>query len=855
MQVKLVFIFLLIPFFAYPQQEKLTSANFKNKSFVKVISYLEKTYNIHFSYQSKDISNRNINLTYKNKSLSNILDILGKKTSLIFEVLSNKYIAIRSINNHDIISICGKIKNKKNKLLPDASIIYNGTGLVTNKKGYFKINTIKAGSVIEIKYLGYKTKYIKAKSLYKNKCKSIFLDEQSEQIKTVVIKNYLTNGINKTKDGTVVINPKKLGILAGLTEPDLFQSIQLLPGVSSPNETATGIHVRGGTPDQNLILWDGIKIYHSGHLFGAISPFNPYITDKIEFIDKGTNAKYGESVSSVLNIKTSDSIQHKLNAGIGANLISGDAFIKLPIIKNKFSILASARRSFTDFYQSKAYKETSDIVFNSTQPNALTSTNNNFFFKDYNVKGILKLKNNNYISFTNLLIENNLDFGVKELDDSSPGDDKNSISFKDFLETANKGYGLNWYKKWSSKFKQKINIYYSNYFLLYNKFKTENNLRSLSFAKKNTVKDFGISLNTILQIDKNTTLNSGYEFSNKNVTYFFLSAQSGVGVNQDSNNSNLNTSALYTTLTKTKDKDYYFSAGVRFNYYQNLKKFYIEPRINIGKYLTKNLRLNITGEFKTQAMSKIDETIESGLSLENKLWSIADNKKFPIINAQQYTFGFSYVKKHWHFNIDTYFKNIKGIATLNFGYTDIFDKDAHLGRSKIKGLDIYIKREFKNYATWLSYTFDDSQTKFLGINNNQFFPGNSNLKHNFYWSHTYKWKQFDAALGWRWHTGKPYTKAIAITTNSSGATALQTDGINNFNLPNYNRLDFSATYHFDLSKKDGIKAKLGISYLNLLNRKNVLSRDFFISNSTNTINSADKISLERIFNLVFRVNF
>ncbi len=855
MRVKLVFIFLLFTFFAYSQQEKLTSANFKNKAFAEVISYLEKTYNIHFSYQTKDILNHNINLSFKDKSLPQILDILKNKTSLIFEILSNKYIAIRQLNNNDTIGICGTIMGNNKAPLSDATIIFNGNGLITNKKGSFKISSITAGSVLEIKYLGYATKYIRAVSLYKNKCANIFMDEISEQIKTVVIKNYLTNGISKTNTGSIVILPKKLGILAGLTEPDLFQSIQLLPGVSSPNETATGIHVRGGTPDQNLILWDGIRIYHSGHLFGAISPFNPYITEKIEFIDKGTNAKYGESVSSVLNIKTSDSIQNKIHAGIGANLISGDAYIKLPIIKNKFSILASARRSFTDFYQSKAYKETADIVFQSTRPNLLLNTNNNFFFKDYNIKGVLKLKNDNYISFSNLVLENKLSFGVKELDESNTGGNENSIFFNDFLETDNQGYGFNWHKKWSSKFKQHVNAYYSNYYMLYNKFKTQNNLRSLSFAKKNTVKDFGISLNTTLQINNKTNLKSGYEFSNKNVTYFFLAAQIGTGVSQDSNDTNLNTHALYTTLTTTKYKDYFFSTGLRINYYQNLNKLYFEPRFNFGKYLNSNLRLNITSEFKTQAMSQIDETIESGLSLENKLWSIADNKKFPIINAQQYTFGFSYVKKHWHFNIDAYIKNIKGIATLNFGYTDVFDKDAHLGRSKIKGLDIYIKREFKNYATWLSYTFDDSQTKFSDINVNRFFPGNSNIKHNFYWSHTYKWKKFDAALGWRWHTGKPYSKAIAITTNSSGNPALQTDGINNFNLPNYNRLDFSATYHFDLSKKNPIKAKLGISYLNVLNRANILSRDYFISSTTNTLNSADKISLERIFNLVFRVNF
>jgi len=854
MRVKLVFILLLFTFFAYSQQEKTTSVDFKNKALTEVISYLEKTYDIHFSYQTSDILHHTINLTYKDKSLPQILTLLNKKTSLIFERLSNKYFAIRKINNNDNISICGIIKAKKNKPLSDATVFYNNNGLITNEYGYFKIQSIKVSSVLEIKYLGYKTKYIKALKLYKDKCVSIYLNETTEQFKKIVIKNYLTNGINKTNSGAIVINPKKLGILAGLTEPDLFQSLQLLPGVSSPNETATGIHVRGGTPDQNLILWDGIRIYHSGHLFGAISPFNPYITENIEFIDKGTNAKYGENVSSVLNIKTSDSIQNKLHAGIGFNFISGDAYIKIPIIKNKFSLLASARRSFTDFLKSKTFKETADIVFKSSQPNALISTNNNFFFKDYNIKGVLKLKRDNYISFSNLRIKNKLDFGIEEIDDTSTVNN-NNISFKNFLETSNSGYGFNWRKKWSSKFKQHVKAYYSSYFLLYNKFKTENNLRSLTFAKKNTVKDFGIAINTTLQIDKNSYLQSGYEFSNKNVSYLFLIANPGIGVNQDSKITNLNTHALYGTYITNKNKDFYLSTGLRINYYQNLNKLFFKPRLNFGKYLNPNLRLNITAEYKTQVLSKIDETIESGLSLENKLWSVADNSKFPIIKARQYTIGFSYVKKHWHIDIDSYIKKIKGIATLNFGYSEIFDNNIHIGQSKIKGLNIYIKRDFKSYSTWISYTIDDTQNKSLDINNNKFFPGNTNIKHNFYWSHTYKWRDFDAALGWRWHSGKPYTEAVGIITNSNGSQSLKNNGVNDFNLPNYSRLDFSATYHFDLTKKYPLKAKLGISYLNVLNKPNVLSRDFFINNTTNTLNTTDKISLERIFNLVFRVNF
>lgn len=857
MRVKLIYLFLFTTLFTFAQQKKTISITFTNSSLTEILNTLESRFDVHFSFENEAVSNIRLSLTVKDKSLDEILNILHKKTSLFFEVLSDKYIAVRQFTDSDLISICGNLVTDKASPLSGATILYNDKGLISDENGSFKINAIKAGTPITFQYLGFKTLKIKAKELFSSKCKSIILKENSEQIKTIVIKNYLTSGIDKTNTGVFILSPKKLGILAGLTEPDVFQSIQLLPGVNSPNETATGLHVRGGTPDQNLILWDGIKIYHSGHLFGAISPFNSYITKQINFINKGTDARFGESVSSVLDIHTSDTIPTKIEGGAGLNLISADAYLKIPIIKNKFSILASSRRSFTDFWQSKAYKETSDIVFKSTQPNTLLSTNNNFFFLDYNIKGIIKVNKDNLLTFSNLLIENKLDFGIKELEDSGSGNEENGIAFKDFLETDNRGYSFNWRNNWSKKIKHNFNAYYSDYYLLYNKFKalneSENN--QLTFAKKNTVKDFGLSINSEFILNSFSKLTTGYQYSNKNVTYFFLSTDNNNKTHTNSNDSNLNTHASYFTYEYEKSKNLSLTTGLRINYYQNLKKLYFEPRFNLGTYLNPFLRLNITGEYKTQSMSKIDETIESGLSLENKLWSIADNKNFPIITAQQLTLGFSYVKNNWHIDIDAYYKNIKGIATLNFGFSDIFDNDAHLGKSHVKGLDFYLKKSFKNYATWLSYTFDDTQNNFNDINNNDFFPGNSNIKHNFYWSHTYKWQHFNFALGWRWHSGKPYSVATDIVTNSSGNLALQTNGLNNFNLPSYNRLDFSTTYDFNLTKANNIKAKIGLSYLNVLNRENILSRDYFINQTSNLINSADKVSLERIFNLVFRVNF
>ena len=112
----------------------------------------------------------------------------------------------------------------------------------------------------------------------------------TQELDEVVIKEYITSGVNENLDGSISISPKELGILPGLTEPDVLQSIQLIPGVQSPTETASGLYIRGGTPDQNLILWDGIKMYQSGHFFGTFSVFNPYITEDIKLFKRATNA-------------------------------------------------------------------------------------------------------------------------------------------------------------------------------------------------------------------------------------------------------------------------------------------------------------------------------------------------------------------------------------------------------------------------------------------------------------------------------------------------------------------------------------------------------------------------------------
>ena len=229
---------------------------------------------------------------------------------------------------------------------------------------------------------------------------------ETQELDEVVIKEYITVGVNENTDGSIGISPNNLGILPGLTEPDVLQSIQLVPGVQSPNESASDLYIRGGTPDQNLILWDNIKMYQSGHFFGTFSVFNPYITEDIKLFKKGTKAQYGNRISGVVDITSDTDIPEELHGGFGFNMTHFDAHLKVPI-SDKFSLLVSSRRSFSDVFNTVTFKNLSDKVFQATkisegnkvfEDDEVTTTKDLFYFSDVTVKAIFK-PNEYYVYF------------------------------------------------------------------------------------------------------------------------------------------------------------------------------------------------------------------------------------------------------------------------------------------------------------------------------------------------------------------------------------------------------------------------------------------------------------------------
>ncbi|MDT0557125.1 DUF4974 domain-containing protein [Ichthyenterobacterium sp. W332] len=659
-----------------------------------------------------------------------------------------------------------------------------------------------------------------------------------QKLEDIIIYGFLTQGITKNKDASYSISPKELGNLPGLIEPDILESIQQLPGVISPNETATGLVVRGGTVDQNRLIWDGINMYHKGHLFGMISPFNPNAADDVVFINKGTNPRFGERVSSVINIKSKSEISNTLKASIGINALNADAYLELPIIEDKLSIQTSVRRSYTELFESYTFNQLGDKVFQSTKIDSENNTDDDFSFLDYNIKVNYQHNLKNKFSLSLIAIDNRLDFFNSE---SNTNTDVNDI-----LDIKNVGYSATWDRIWSNKLSQSTKLFFSDYQLNYNLITSNNGLQISDFDKRNKIFDSGVLTEFNLQTNSRDVLSFGYEFNLKDVNYAFINTTDLSFVLDADKNVERTHSVFGNYNFKTSWLD--LNLGFRTNYYNALDAFRFEPRLLAYIPICNQLKLQVSSELKNQIISEIDETVLSDLTLENRLWRLANGEAFPIINSLQSSFGFIFSKNGWRIDVDNYYKRITNISALSLGFLNPENSGFNIGDRNIIGSDIVVEKRYKRFKTWLSYSYTFTENKYDGINNNEYFTSSTNVRHAVNLSLTYSHKQWNIAAGWRLQSGKPFTESI-INTND-----VEFLGVNQGRLKTYHRLDLSATYNFNFSKFKTLKGKIGCSIRNVYNRNNQLSREYTGNNSLNDpIEVVDKFSLGFTPNILFRI--
>lgn len=807
---------------------------------------LSEKYELQFSYLDQVVDNKSVALDTAGLTLADVLNGLEKKTRLRFERVKEDYIVVRRYKESDVVELCGYITDFSNEPLIGATVSYSlKDGIFTDENGYFRFDSIPYGARLTVRSIGYLSKHLNVKDLSFSSCSTFKLGESVNVLDEVVISDYLAAGIHKNHN-QVTIDPEELKTLSGLVEPDILQSIQQVPGVNSPYETAAGLHVRGGLPDQNLVLWNGIKTYNQGHFFGMISAFNPYITDKVTFIKSGTSAQYGDRVSSVIDISTYQKPSDRISGGVGTNMIYADGFLNIPVVSNKLSLQLSARRSFTDLLETFTYNQMADRVFQNTKISESLSAdrqaNNRFFFNDFTSSVNWKINGNNQLSINALYNRNELNYRSENADTEQ--------SYNDQLLNANEGLALSW-KNTTGSWAFDVDANYAKYILQYDFIISEADTITNS-SKKNLVREAGVRANGSYQWNDNT-LSMGYHFSNNQTQYAYETAGSSYNVVLDADNTTINTHSAYAEYA-FNNSNIYIKPGLRVNHYRELSETFFEPRLYVEKAISDKISVSTSGEYRTQVASQIKESVVSDLSLENKVWALASKDRFPVIRSYQYTLGSSFTNKGWQVDLEGYRKEVMDVTTLTFGFLNPQDNEFRVGDSRIIGADLFIKKQWMNFESWASYSYVRTEHTFSGLNNNESFPGSWNIEHTIRLTNNYRYNRWNFSIGWMWHTGKSYTE---VTEESNGGPiSIIYGALNENNLPAYHRLDCSVLYEFTPRNIANMRYRIGLSVINVYNRRNLLNREFRTTPSLdNELIDTKVYSLGITPNLVFRMFF
>ncbi|AXO81829.1 TonB-dependent receptor [Olleya aquimaris] len=659
-----------------------------------------------------------------------------------------------------------------------------------------------------------------------------------QKLDEVVVSNILTKGIHKNKSGNITISPKSFGLLPGLIEPDILQTIQAIPGVLSVDETVSNINVRGGTHDQNLILYDGIKMYQSGHFFGLISAFNPYLTKHVEVIKNGTTARFGDGVSGVVDMQLLDNTNQDLNAGIGVNMITADGFAVIPLAKDTQLQLAT-RRSLTDVLNTPTYNQYFKRVFQDsdvTNNETYTTSKEVFRFSDIALKLLHDLSHKDKIRFTLLNIFNQLDFEETYNSDTSQNTSNQLIQ-------QNRASSIQYKRDWNHQFTTNFSGYYTNYDLKSTDYDITNNQR---LVQENKVIDNGFNLDANYKFTPLINVNTGLQFSQ-------IAISNIEEINTPLFKRNLRRvlrtfSAFAETELRTKNKKTVLKLGVRHNYFRKFNISITEPRLYLSHHFLKHFKAEITGEHKSQSTSQIIDFQNDFLGVEKRRWVLANNNTIPIQKSKQISLGLSFNKNKWLISTEGYYKLVDGITTRNQGFQNQYQYTNALGRYDVKGIDVLINKKIKDFSTWVSYSYSNNNYVFKALNQGQKFASNFDVQHQINFGSTYNWEQLKVAFGVNWHTGKPYTQPDAQNPILNNTINYQKP--NSSRLDDYIRADLSSTYQFKLGQN---KAEFGASIWNILNKENILNTYYTINN--NEISKIENVSLGLTPNVSFRIWF
>ena len=765
------------------------------------------------------------------------------------------------IYTQNSFTISGYVQdNSNNELIIGASVIVKELqiGTVTNNYGFFSLTLLEGDYDLIFQSLGFEDQSLNF-SLNRNISVNIFLNENIESLDEVILSKNI-------EDVDVELPLLSMNILSGKTirqtpvvfgESDLLKTIQLLPGVSSAGEGASGFNVRGGAADQNLILFDEAIIYNSSHLFGLFSVFNSDAIKEVKLYKGGIPSSYGGRISSVLDVYQKDGNNQKLQANGGIGSISSRFLIEGPIQKNKSSFLLASRGSYAHLFLKLTDIENVAYFYDlNTKSNFVINDKNKIFISGYFGRDVFKLKD----TFSNTYGNSTFNFRWNHL-----------INEKTFSNTS---------------------VIYSNYYyglkLDFGGFDWNSSIKNLNlkFDIKNYFSNefqFNYGLN-IIYFDFNPgeisplTPNSGINYSKLNSKYSVESSAYFDIINKISSNLSVRYGLRFNQFLRLRQRglqSYINDDPLDFD--ENLKIYNpanpltssfdnnssvfktfnnVEPRINIS-YSFKDQSLKASYNRLNQYLHLISNT-SSPTPLD--IW-VPSGPYLKPQKLDQFAMGFYKNGKNLRFESELFYKKIKNrldyVDGADLVGNDNIETVVIAGNARAFGIEFLLRKITGRHKFWIAYTLSKSEQKTpgrnsieTGINFSKWYNTPYDKTHDLSINSEYKINDKLKLIGnFIYQTGQP-TNYPDSQYNYMNLNIPNYGERNSSRLPHYHRLDINLTLKPRKNNRK-IESTWVFGIYNLYNRDNANSIIFRRNNET-LKNEAVQIS---IFGIVPSVTY
>ena len=714
--------------------------------------------------------------------------------------------------------------------------VYNkttGEGTSTNQYGYYSL-TLSADSIsLVYSYVGYQPQKMK---FYLDQDTTVTVELRVGTLSEVVISGSTGEAIEEQTLMSTVDVPlkevKKLPALLG--ETDVLKVIQLLPGVQSGSEGTSGIYVRGGGPDQNLILLDGVPVYNVSHLFGFFSVFNADAINNVQLTKGGFPARYGGRLSSVIDITMKEGNKKELHGEGAIGLVASKIALEGPIDKGRTSFIVSGRRTYLDLLARPIIKAASSDDLSS-----------GYYFYDLNAKINHKFSDRDhlylsaylgddeaYSTYENDYIENNTKYDYK---------DKYGLKWGNIISA------LRWNHIWNKKLFSNTTFTYSRYrFKVFEDYQEEITTLDSSSQKffyneyQSGIRDFAAKIDLEFLPNPDHYIRFGisgiHHMFNPGIFSYqdFMEADTTLG----SVSINALEFAAYLEDDFRIGEKLKINTGLHLSGFKVNDEFYhsLQPRLGLRYLINNNLSLKASYADMTQYIHLLTN---SGIGLPTDLW-VPVTPDVPPQNSSQAALGFAKTfMDQFEVSIEGYYKWMDNLIEYKEGATyldleqDWQDKIEN-GQGKSYGAEFFIQKKTGNLSGWFGYTLSWTNRQFANLNFGRTFPYKYDRRHDVSLAVTRKVRSnFDFSLAWVYGTGNAITLPTAVypkfSRNYYYGYYSQSDGYyyssdikhyegrNGFRMPAYHRLDISISWKKE--KKWGERTWT-LAFYNLYNRKN-----------------------------------